>query len=260
MPAAPRPRRPTVKRYDSTNRRRAPGREPPYLQKPGRSRLRLGEHRLLIDHGRGQLGEVVAIALVQALLRDLHRRLGSPLSLDGRGERIGVGDDGVQGVGHILVGLQHRILVLRRGLLERLFGRALGVPERAALKDGLGDIADQRPERTAGSEQLRELRRRAAHRAGDVELRQHGGDGRADVRIRRAHGFFRGADVGPLLDDFRGQRKRQLGGQLSELSSNVSGTSWSGRLPASSRIKSRFCSNCFCSGGSCARAWASSSS
>ena len=86
------------------------------------------------------------------------------LRVDVGGERIGVGDRCMQRIGDVLVGRNHRALILGRGLPQRGLRRALSMQQRAAFEYGLGDAADHRPERAAGAEHPGELVGIAAER------------------------------------------------------------------------------------------------
>src|SRR5208283_4479695 len=116
----------------------------------------------------------------------------------------------MQRVGNVLIGGDDRALILSRGLLKRLLGSTLSVQQRATLEYGLGDVADQIPERTARAEHPAELVRVAAIRAGDRELREHCGHSDADLRIRGMELRLGRPNVGALFDDLGRQGERQL--------------------------------------------------
>ena len=61
-----------------------------------------------------------------------------------------------------------------------------------------------------GRKQRRRRRAGGAIVPGESELRQHGGDGDADLRARLVQLRLGGAHVGALLDELRGQAERQI--------------------------------------------------
>src|SRR5882762_1672265 len=89
----------------------------------------------------------------------------------------------MQRVGDVLIGRNHRALILSRNLFQRSLRGALSVQQRAAFEYRLADAAGNRPERAAPAEQPGDLVRGTAERPGDRELRQHGGHRGADLRV-----------------------------------------------------------------------------
>src|SRR6202022_1901290 len=99
----------------------------------------------------GKVRQVVSVAVLPPLVREIEHHLRGALRRVGGSQRVGVRDQGVQGVRDILIGSDDRGLILRRGLQQRLVGGALGVQQRAAGEYRLRDIADQVPERAPGA-------------------------------------------------------------------------------------------------------------
>ncbi len=116
----------------------------------------------------------------------------------------------MQRVGNVLIGGNHRALILCGRLLQSLLGGALLMQQRTALEYGLIDIAVQAPERAARAEHPGDLRCIAAVVTGDRELRQHRGHRDADPGIGGMKLCFRGAHVRALFDDLGRQRERHL--------------------------------------------------
>ena len=102
---------------------------------------------------------------------------------------------------------------MRLGLSEARFRRLLFVEQREAFEDRLRDVARQRVPCRDRVEQLRETIGGGAVIAAQGDIGQPRGDGDADQRAGRMHIGFRGAHVGPLPHEFRGQAERQIGRQ-----------------------------------------------
>src|SRR5580658_8475541 len=120
----------------------------------------------------------------------------------------------MQRICDILVGGNHRALILGCSLFQRGLRSALSVQQRTALEYRLGDAADQSPERAARPEYPGKFIRITAQGAGDRELRQHRGDRDADLGIRGMQLSLSGPYIRSLLDDPGRQAQWQLRRQL----------------------------------------------
>src|SRR5580658_1298877 len=107
----------------------------------------------------------------------------------------------MQRICDILVGGNHRALILGCSLFQRGLRSALSVQQRTALEYRLSDATDQSPERTARPEYPGKFIRITAQRAGDRELRQHRGDRNPDLGVRGVQLSLGSPHVGTLLDD-----------------------------------------------------------
>src|SRR6185312_5977604 len=186
-----------------------------------RARLDQRDRRGLIALFGGQHLHVAGAA---ALVLRLHqaqavfcRLLGHGL----RGERFGVGLQGVQRVRYVLKGGDDRGLVIGGGFLRTGDRGAALMPQLSALEQGLRQRADQVPHVRRRLEQVRKARGVLAVAAAEGDLRQHIGGGDSHLRRRLVQQGRVLADVRPLLDEFG----RQADGQVLRYLQRVQGES-----------------------------------
>jgi hypothetical protein len=98
--------------------------------------------------------------------------------------RLGIVLERAQRVGHVLEGGDDHAAILSRRLIEAGHRGALLMEQGAAVEDCLRQAAGQAPKDIIGTEQLADLRRAAALTPAESDLRQHVGDGDADLGAR----------------------------------------------------------------------------
>ena len=131
-------------------------------------------------------------------------------------EANGIVPDGMERIGDILKCGEHRLPVLRRGLVEARLRGPLPLLQGEAVEDGLRCVREPGVEKElrAGAEQICKLRSLPADVAVDGELRQPVGDGDANQSAGRVHVFLRRAHIRPLHDQIGGKAYRQEARQL----------------------------------------------
>lgn len=173
-------------------------------------RLPVAQARALcVDHR-----QVVGVAFIEARLRGpghaRGRRIGLALLGDARIE----GPHRDQRILDLAEGLQHRLAVLRHALLVGA-ARAveLGLAASAVEQRQAQHRARERTQQEGALRPVAEVAERGrfvAERTGQRERGKVRGLRHADACVLRGHGALGGRDVGPALEQGRGQARRQL--------------------------------------------------
>ena len=103
-----------------------------------------------------------------------------------------------------------RLFVLHERAVAFGFGEFHVGLEPPGGEDRLGDLRNEAPGAVRAGEQAGQLRALAAQQSAQADLREIGGLGHADVRVRGDQGLLGGANIGPAFE----QRRRQPGGHF----------------------------------------------